>query len=325
MSSRPSQPPAAGKRAFVTGGTGFIGSHLVRHLVESGDTVAILLRPQSDPWRILDVLGRVQVIEGRVSEATALSSRLNAFRPEIAYHLAWSGTTTDDREDARQLTENVADAVTMVELTAGAGATTWVGLGSQAEFGPAATVLDESTPARPTTPYGAAKLSAGRLTADLCASRSMRHVWLRLLTAYGPADHPSYLIPLVILSLLRGRKPPLTEGDQPGDFLQVRDVCAAIRGSASADACAGTYVLASGDHRPIREVASTIRDMIDPSLKLGFGEVVPSRPPTGLRGDPRALETVTGWSPQVSLEVGLAECIDWYRRNLNRFSKENEQ
>ena len=191
------------------------------------------------------------------------------------------------------------------------------------EFGPIDAVLDESTPSRPISNYGEAKLVAGRLTADLCAARSVRHVWLRLLTSYGPADHPAYLIPHVILSLLQRRKPALTTGNQPGDFLHVRDAADAIRASGLKEACAGTFVLASGDHRPIREVARTIRDIIDPSLELGFGELVPSRPPTGLRGDPKALEQVTGWSPRVSLEVGLAECIEWYRRNLNRYSEES--
>ena len=294
----------------------------MRHLVESGDDVAVLLRPGSDPWRIADVLGHIVPITGRLSELTNLTPLLADFKPDVVYHLAWSGSGPEGRDDPKQ-NQNVSDALASVELAAQAGATTWVGLGSQAEFGPTEPVLNESTPTRPASSYGAAKLEAGRLTADLCAERSIRHVWLRLLTAYGPADHPAYLIPYVILSLLQRRKPALTEGNQQSDFLQAKDASAAIRAATLAAACAGTYVLASGDHRPIREVACAIRDIIDPSLELGFGELVPSRPPTGLRGDPKALEQVTGWSPLVSLEAGLAESIEWYQRNLNRYSERN--
>jgi nucleoside-diphosphate-sugar epimerase len=210
-----------------------------------------------------------------------------------------------------------------VGLAADAGATAWIGLGSQAEYGPIGAVLNESTPTNPTTRYGAAKLSAGKLTGDLCAERSVRHVWVRLLTAYGPADQPSYLIPHVILTLLRGGRPALTEGNQPGDFLHVTDACNAIRSAAVSESCNGTYVLASGDHRPVREVAQTLRDIIDPRLEIGLGDVVPSVPPVGLRGDPRALKLVTGWSPAVPLEAGLVGCVEWYRRNLSRYSKED--
>jgi nucleoside-diphosphate-sugar epimerase len=291
--------------------------------VESGDEVAILLRPESDDWRISDVRDSIEVIEGRLSEPDGIAAPLGKFKPDVVYHLGWFGSGRADRDDPRQLTENVAHALALVELASHAGATTWVGLGSQAEYGPTASVLDESTPTSPTTTYGVAKLSAGVMTRHVCDVRSIRHVWLRLLTAYGPADEPTYLIPQVILSLLRGRRPGMTEGSQPGDFLHVADASKAIRAAALTESCLGTYVLASGEHRPVREVALTIRDMIDPRLEIGLGEVVPSALPVGLRGDPRALKQVTGWSPAVALEAGLAGCVEWYRRNLSRYSREN--
>jgi UDP-glucose 4-epimerase len=308
-------------RAFVTGATGFIGSHLVRHLVTAGDHVAILLRPESDPWRIAHVINQVEVVQGRLSDGLSLARRVEGLRPDVVYHLAWFGSGAAERDDPRQLTENVAAAVWSAELAASVGAA-WIGLGSQAEYGPTAAILDESTPTRPVTPYGAAKLSSGRLTAEVCARRSVRHVWLRLLTAYGPADHPSYLIPHVILTLLAHRRPALSEGTQLGDFLYVGDVCEALRTSAATPACSGTYVLASGDHRSVREIATAIRDLIDPGLQLGFGELRSSSPPTGLRGNPAAFEAATGWSPHVSLRTGLAVSIDWYRSNSNRYAVE---
>jgi UDP-glucose 4-epimerase len=285
----------------------------------------VLLRPGSDPWRIADVLEQVQPITGHLAEPAALSRDLGDFKPDVVYHLGWSGSGPDGRDDVPQQNQNLAAALATVELAAESGAAAWIGLGSQAEYGPTDSVLVESTPTRPVTEYGAAKLSAGQLTGDLCATWSLRHVWLRLVTAYGPADRPSYLIPRVILSLLHGLRPALTEGGQPGDFLNVADACAAIRGSASTESCAGTYVLASGQHRPVRKVALAIRDMIDPRLEIGLGEVVPNLPPVGLRGDPRALELATGWSPTVPLETGLSRCVDWYRRNLSRYPKENAQ
>jgi nucleoside-diphosphate-sugar epimerase len=281
------------------------------------------MRPESDPWRISDIRDRVEPIVGRLSKAATLAARMADFRPDVVYHLGWSGSGPTGRDDPEEDKKNISNSLALVDLAADVGARTWIGLGSQAEYGPMAAVLDESTPTQPVTAYGAAKLSAGQLTKDLCAKRSMRHVWLRLLTAYGPADHPRYLIPHVILSLLRGQRPALTEGRQPGDFLQVTDACKAMRAAAVTGSCAGTYVLASGDHRPVRQVALAIRDMIDPRLEIGLGELVTSHPPVGLRGDPRALELATGWAPKVSLETGLAGCVEWYRRNLSRYSKES--
>jgi nucleoside-diphosphate-sugar epimerase len=285
----------------------------------------VLLRPESDPWRIADILGRVEHVVGRLSEPAGLMQRMASFRPDVVYHLGWYGSGQSGRDDRARQQANVADAIAVVQLAADAGATTWVGLGSQAEYGPTQMVVDESTQVGPVTEYGNAKLAAGRLTRDLCATKSIRHVWLRLVTAYGPADHAAYFIPHVILNLLNGRRPALTEGSQPGDFLHVTDACTAIRTSARTDSCIGTYVLASGDHRAVRDVALTIRDIIDPRLEIGLGEVASDQLPGGLRGDPRALERLTGWSPKVRLEVGLAGCVDWYRQNLSRYSKEESQ
>ena len=268
-------------------------------------------------------MDRLRLITGRLSEPAALAPELGLFKPDVVYHLAWAGSASKSRDDPRQLTENVSEALDLVELAAGAGAATWVGLGSQAEYGPTGAVLDESTPTMPATAYGAAKLSAGLRTGELCKRRSLKHVWLRLLTAYGPADNPAYLVPYVILSLLRGVRPAMTEGSQPTDLLHVADACHALRTAALVDSCAGTYVLASGVQPSVRQVALLIRDMIDPRLEIGFGDVVPGVSPTGLRGDPRALKAASGWSPKVSLEEGLAGCVDWYRQNLNRYSKED--
>lgn len=282
--------------------------------------MAVLFRPESDPWRIADVLDRVEPIVGRLSESTALTTPLVDFKPDVVYHLAWSGSGHTGRDDSRRQSENVADALALVELAARAGAGTWIGMGSQAEYGPTPEVIDEAAPTRPVTAYGTAKLSAGLLTGTLCAARSIRHVWLRLLTAYGPAEEPSYLIPYIILSLLSGRRPALTDGAQPGDYLYVTDVASAIHAAARAESCAGTFVLASGYHRPVREIALAIRDLIDPRLELGLGDVVPSHPQLGLRGDPRVLQSSTGWSPKVDLEAGLAGCVDWYRRHQSRYA-----
>ena len=90
--------------------------------------MAILLQPMSDPWRIADLLDRVQPITGRLAEPAALGRKLDVFKPEVVYHLGWSGSGHAGRNDPRQQAENVHEAVALVDLAADAGATAWVGL-----------------------------------------------------------------------------------------------------------------------------------------------------------------------------------------------------
>jgi nucleoside-diphosphate-sugar epimerase len=83
------------------------------------------------------------------------------------------------------------------------GAKDWIGLGSQAEYGPCQNKIDETTNTNPTTLYGVSKLAACKLSERLCQELGIRHSWLRLFSSYGPNDNSDWLIPYLINSLLR--------------------------------------------------------------------------------------------------------------------------
>ncbi len=296
-------------RAIVTGGTGFLGSHLIRALLDRQDAVAVVIRPQSNTWRIRDVADRLVVLE---CPSTDLVTRSVAFRPDALFHLAWAGVHGANRADTRNLADNLRHTVEVVELAAAAGCGTIVGIGSQAELGPTAEVIDESTPARPDTAYGIGKLAAGLVLEHTSAALGMRGVWLRLLSAYGPMDEPSYLIPYIIREMVAGRRPKLSAGSQPHDTLYCRDVVEALRAAAVSGSCAGRYVLAAGGDMTVRDVAEAVREIVAPALALDLGQ--PAAHP-GWRGSHRKLTEDTGWSPSTALHAGLAETVLWYREH----------
>jgi UDP-glucose 4-epimerase len=158
------------------------------------------------------------------------------------------------------------------------------------------------------------------LTQRLCDLYDMRFVWLRLFSAYGPGDDPGWMIPYVILTLLRGERPALTAGEQRWDYLFVEDAAEAIcRVSIRPDA-QGVFNLGSGEAHTVRSIVELVRDLIDPDLPLGFGEV-PYRPDQimHLQAEILRLGEATGWSPQVGLDEGLRRTVDWYRENIKRY------
>jgi nucleoside-diphosphate-sugar epimerase len=93
------------------------------------------------------------------------------------------------RNDAAQHV-NVFESLRLLELALDAGARAFVGLGSQAEYGPCAARIDETAPTHPTTMYGTAKLATSLLADRMCALSGARFAWLRLFSSYGPQDHP---------------------------------------------------------------------------------------------------------------------------------------
>jgi len=301
-------------KIFVTGATGFLGSYVVRRFIADQQTeVAILVRPTSDLWRIDDVVEHIRVYTGHLDDREQLEGALSDFRPVTVIHLAWEGVINKSRNDLTQY-RNVCTSARLIEASIACGVETWVGLGSQAEYGPCSKRVDENTPTRPTTLYDAAKLSTCILAEKLCEIGGLRFAWLRLFSAFGPKDHPDWLIPYMILALLQGERPAVTKAEQLWDYLYIEDAADAVVRVARHAEATGIFNLGSGQAQRLRDIIEQIRDMIDPNLAVGFGEV-PYRPDQvmHLEANIDRLSQLTGWQPVTPLEEGLRRTIDWYR------------
>lgn len=303
-------------RALVTGATGFIGSYLVRLLLDKNVVVAILMRPNSDSWRIRDVLSTVKVIYGDLRAIEQSADAIQAFAPEVVFHLGWYGVGNRYRDDPAQVSQNLYGSLKLVEIASNTGCQRWLGLGSQAEYGRHDRAIAEDLSPRPTTLYGITKLSICLLSCKLCEIYGIGFTWLRLFSSYGPADTPQWMIPYTILTLLKKQKPALTLGEQRWDYLYVEDAVEAIWRAATTPQAQGIFNLGSGEAHSIRSIVELIRDMVDSSLPLGFGEVpYRSDQVMHLQADISRLRQATGWSPQVSLDEGLQRTMEWYQEN----------
>jgi UDP-glucose 4-epimerase len=301
-------------RCLVTGASGHLGSYLTERLVREGAEVSILVRPQSDLWRLSDVLNRVNVLRAELADLNSVASSIKQSAPDAVFHLAWQGVTSAFKDNPEQITLNVRGSLNLFEMVRDAGCKVWVGVGSQAEYGPHEGTLTEDTPVRPVTAYGIAKLCTGLLTRKLCELTNVRYVWLRLLATYGPKDDERHLIPSVINRLLARVRPSLTLGEQCWDYLYVEDAAEAIYRVALSTEAQGVFNLGSGENESVRSILERIRDFVDPTLPLGFGEI--PYPPDQLmllKTSIDRLHQATGWSPRVKLDEGLRRTINWHR------------
>lgn len=297
-------------RIFVTGATGFLGSYVAEDLIAQGHDVAVLLRPGTKPWRLAAILDRLTVIEGTLDSATALGSGLRTFAPDALVHMAWRGIGNSERNSKDQV-RNIADTVEMVDLAADAGATIFVGAGSQAEYGPYDRAITESDVPRPTNFYGIAKLASGLMAERRCAERKLRFSWLRIFSAYGPKDGEAWLIPSLIRTLRANGRMALTACEQRWGFLHARDAAAGVRLVLESPGAQGVYNLGSPDAPQLRESVRRLHELIGTG-GLGLGEV-PYRPDQVmvLAADVTRLEAL-GWRPAIGLDKGLRETLAWY-------------
>lgn len=303
-------------RIFLTGASGFVGASVLREFVSlPGAQTAVLVREPASAWRIAEQLPRATVFEAGLDDEAAVAKAIGDFAPTHVVHLAWTGVLGKDRNDPAQH-RNVERTARLVELGLAAGARHFVGLGSQAEYGPCPARIDETTPTAPTTAYGVAKLAACNAASRRCTDAGARFAWLRLFSSYGPRDNPEWLIPYLALKLLRRERPAVTAAGQRWDYIYVEDAARAVAAVTREAGASGVFNLGSGTAPRLRDIIELVRDAIDPSLPVGFGEV-PYRPDQvmHLEADIGRLVAATGWRPRTALADGVRATVDWYREH----------
>ncbi|MBC8088623.1 MAG: NAD(P)-dependent oxidoreductase [Phycisphaerae bacterium] len=296
-------------RYLVTGARGFIGSAIVRAALDAGHSVAALVRPGSTAIRLGDIARDVTFIHSDFALLSSPETReaFSAFAPDVVVHAAWEGVAGADRNAEWQVARNVPVTRELLMLAADAGATHFIGLGSQAEYGPCSGRITEDQPLSPTTLYGVAKVSACELTQEAARTRAIRHSWLRVFSTYGAGSEPGWVLPMAANTMARGTAPDLTPCEQRWEFLHVSD---AARGVVAVGArrAVGVFNLGSGDARPLRDVILSLRDRVDPTLNPNFGAVAyRSDQVMYLEADVSRIKGATGWCPTTSLEAGLDE------------------
>ena len=298
-------------RVFVTGASGFLGSWLVEALMERGHTVAILLRPNADTWRLAGIADQAERIEASFDQFGELEARVRHFQPDAVAHLGWRGVGNADRNSPTQ-SQNIVDSTRLVELCASLRVKSFIGAGSQAEYGPYNRAIKEDDAARPTTLYGMAKLAAGTMAAELCRQNGVRFAWMRVFSTYGPKDHDHWLIPDAIRTLKAGRRMSLTMAEQLWGFLHARDAATGFRTVIESESATGVFNLGSPEAPPLRDTIIQIRDLVDPAGELGFGDI-PYRPDQVmvLKADVTRLQSL-GWQAGIGLPAGLQETVSFY-------------
>jgi len=302
-------------RVLVTGGRGFLGSHLCRRLVDCGAEVhatSRVERAQHDlelRWRQAD-LADIGVARRLVSEV----------RPDIVYHLAGSVTAVPGKEFVLPTFHSLlASTVNLLVAATERGCRRVILCGSlnepQAQHG-------EVTPS---SPYAAAKWAASGYGRMFQALYGTPTVILRTYMTYGPGQDTRKLIPSVIGSLLDGVSPRLSSGEWSADWIYVDDVIEGFLSAAHRPNIEGsTLDLGSGQLRTVRsiveQIVTTMRSSIQPQLG-----VLPDRPfaPQCVANTEESLAKL-GWHASTTFEAGLHRTVEWYRANSKAVNTQRE-
>lgn len=301
------------QRAIVTGPTGGVGVNLIEELVRCGVEVTAVCRPNSSRIDALPNHPLVRKILCELESIDALPQQTEG-KYDAFFHLAWDGTFGSSRDDIMLQKKNLSCTLKAVRAAASLGCCVFVGAGSQAEYGPTNDIMSPTSPCKPVTGYGAAKLSAGAMSRVYCRSLGMRHVWCRILSMYGPHDGENTMVSSMVRGFLNGERAKCTAGEQLWDYIYAKDVARAFHLAAESAPDGAVYCLGSGRCQPLRRYIEQIRDAVNPALGIDFG-AVPYYPNQvmHLEADISSLTRDTGFVPSYTFEQGIQETVAWMR------------
>jgi UDP-glucose 4-epimerase len=294
------QAAVRGRRVLVTGGSGFIGRHVVAELSAAGARVRVVdLQPQPDP--------AVDLIQGDLGDASVLEECFSE-RPEWIVHLAAVTSVLRSLEHPDQTYRtNVAATHALLEAARNAGASALVFASTNAVTGPMeAPAISEAATLRPLTPYGATKAAAEMLMSAYTASYDLRCTALRLTNVYGPGMQAKDSIVARLMRTIRlgGTFEIYGDGRQVRDYVHAADVVQAVRLALAGEKWKGPVVIGTGKSLSVLEVLDAVRKVTGADLPVRHGAARPGEMPAVIVDPSRA--RAAGWSPRYDFEEGLA-------------------
>ncbi|MBQ4059183.1 MAG: NAD(P)-dependent oxidoreductase [Lachnospiraceae bacterium] len=298
-------------KVIITGATGTIGMALIRRCIKNNIFVLAIVNPQSVRKEWLPKHPLLEIIEKDISEYNSLVLEESY---DIWFHLAWCGASGSGRNDMYMQNRNVTYLLDAIHAAKRVGCHTFIGAGSQAEYGPSDVPLSPNSPTFPMIGYGFAKLCAGQMGKVLCNELNMRFIWSRIFSIFGPYDGDNTMIMTEIHKLLNGEVPEFTKGEQEWDYLYCDDAAEALCLIAEKGKDGKVYCLGSGQTRLLRDYIIDIRNVISSDLQVDIGKIPYSKDQVmHLCADISDLCKDTGFTVKTNFIDGIKETIKWVR------------
>jgi len=299
------------KRVLLTGATGFIGRQAIESLLAKGYEVhavskmALETLPDSVHKHQCDLIDH--------SQTTALMQQI---APTHLLHFAWYAIPGKYWTSSANL-DWVRASLHLVQQFASAGGKRMMLAGTCAEYDwSSGLCVEGATPLTPLTLYGSCKAGLYRIVESFAKQNGLSSAWGRIFFLYGPHEYPERLVPSVIRSLLKNETAKCSHGTQIRDFMHVADVADAFVTLLDSD-LQGSINIASGEPLPLKTVIEKIAHKCGKTGQVQYGPLTtsPNDPPL-ISADVSRLQNELRWRPRYSLDQGLEETINWWKKHL---------
>jgi NAD dependent epimerase/dehydratase len=316
------------KKVLVTGGAGFIGSHLTEELLQKGCQVRVLVHYNSfDRWGWIDyfhadIKKNIEIFTGDIRDPNGVREAMKGC--EIVFHLAaLIGIPYSYHSPDTYVDTNVKGTLNILQAARQQGVSRIIHTSTSEVYGTAQFIpITEEHPVNPQSPYAATKASADFLALTFFRSFKTPVVVVRPFNTYGPRQSARAIIPTIITQLLGGNgKVTLGSATPTRDLNFVKDMVLGFVQAAGSDAALGEVInLGSNFEISVGDLATKIAMLMGKDIRIESADerIRPEKSEVErLRAENQKARNILGWQPSFDLESGLKETIDWYSRPEN--------
>ena len=289
--------------------------------------LTILIRENSDLWRINDLLPKIQTIKTDFSNYEKLEKLISDVDPNFVYHLGAYGSYPFQTSIQKIAHVNIINTINLFEsLSKCNNLKLIINFGSSSEYGPKSNPMNENDEAIPTTPYGISKLTQTKFAKFYSENMNLPIVTLRLFSVFGPFEEPGRLIFDIMTSIIKGKTIELSSPFPRRDFVYVSDVIEAIETITTAKNIVGDiFNIGSGVMHSVEDVVNIALEIAKSDNRISW-EVKQKRvfdDMTPWVSNIEKTKKILKWEPKYSFTDGLALTHKWYLNNQQIWDKDD--
>jgi nucleoside-diphosphate-sugar epimerase len=297
---------------LITGGTGFIGSHVIEHLLDNGYRVILLKRSFSKTWRINEFKDKItcynidEITLDKIFQKESISAIIHLATYYKKHH------TQDDIDP--MIRSNILFPVELLENAKKFDVKTFINTGTFFEYDYNSLPIHENSHEKPFNFYAITKLAFENILKSYTKTEDIKSITLKIFSPYGPHDNEEKIVPLLINHALKNREIKLSHGLQKLDFIYVKDIAEAYISSLKNISMIEKYEainIGTGFPYSIRDIVSLLEEIMGSSMNKIWSE--PSNENLEvIYPDIEKAHKILKWKPKYSLKRGLEKTLEYY-------------
>ncbi|PGL52586.1 MULTISPECIES: NAD-dependent epimerase/dehydratase family protein [Bacillus cereus group] len=309
------------KTFLITGGYGFIGSHLARKLLNLQARIVLFIRTPSNFWRLKDIIKNIETYEIDIRDRKQVQDAIKKVNPDYIFHLAAYGVNSAHTDYMHAIETNIIGTCNIIQAAKLVNCKKIINFGSSSEYGNKMEPIHENMLLTPVDIYGSTKAAATILAHQIASENSINLITLRPFGIFGESEEPHKIFSYIILQVLQNKDVNLTFCNQLRDYCYIENIIdACILAVENTTVQNEIFNIGSGTIYPLKHYVELLFKHLKTNSRPNYG-AIPSR--TNERWVPEAdvqkIKNSLSWEPRINIEEGIIKTVNWYKNNKHLY------